>query len=190
MSVETALLTAEEFVQITNEQDGLCELVRGEVHLMTRPGTRHGVVCSRLIGRLQSWNDTDDSGIVVSNDAGVLTERNPDSVRGPDIYYISNDRLPAGEFEAGWLSIPPELCVEVLSPSDRWNAVLEKIGEFLRAGVIEIWIAAPSKKQVFVYRSDTEPTTFGHGETLTSVLFPGFECEIDWLFRGNRVGKS
>src|SRR5690606_30668743 len=108
------------FRQIAADSDVPLELVRGEIVEMTRPGVRYGGVCAGVATALFNWARPGQKGRVVGNDAGIQTARDPDSVRGPDVFFIRMDRLPGGKYPEGWLETPPDLCVEVLSPNDRW----------------------------------------------------------------------
>lgn len=181
MSTATALVTADEFSSMAFDRP--CELIRGEIVEMTSQGSRHGKVCSNLAFLLETWGRRQHSPwIVVSNDAGVLTDRHPDSVRGPDVYAIRHDRLPGGELPVGHMSVPPELCVEVLSPSDRWPDVLSKVGELLRAGVLEVWVVDPAHHRVHVYRSEDEPLVIDEGDQFASSALAGLEVETKDLF--------
>ena len=181
MSTAIALITADEFSAMAHEPPS--ELIRGEIVEMPRSGSRHGKVCSNVSYLLQSWSRQQSVPYnVISNDAGVLTEHDPDSVRGPDLYAIRNDRLPDGELPVGHMSIAPELCVEVLSPSDRWPDVLAKVSEFLIAGVQEMWVIDPAYRRVHVFRSDDEPTVLNQGENLTSTALPGLVLAVQELF--------
>jgi Uma2 family endonuclease len=185
MSVGQALVTAEEFKQIAHEHDGLVELVRGEVIEMSRAGKLHGLVCGHVAFFLMSWSKSRESGWVMTNDVGVLTERDPDSVRGPDVLFIRKERLPSPGDDENWLTIPPDLCVEVLSPNDRWSEVIEKISEYFHLGVPEVWVLDPQKHEVQIHlQSNGSPDTLRDGDTLTSERLPGFECAVSELFEG------
>ena len=183
MSTTTALVTADEFSAMAHERPS--ELIRGEIVEMTSPGSRHGKVCSNVSFLLETWSRQQTSPwCIISNDAGVLTERESDfdSVRGPDVYAIRNDRLPDGGLPVGHMSVAPELCVDVLSPSDRWPDVLSKVSELLRAGVHEMWVIDPAHRRVHLYRSDDEPTVLDQDENLTSTALPGLAFAVREFF--------
>ena len=183
MSATTTLVTADEFSAMAHDRPS--ELIRGEIVEMTSPGSRHGKVCSNVSFLLETWSRQQTSPwCIITNDAGVLTERDAeaDSVRGPDVYAIRHDRLPAGALPVGHMSVAPELCVEVLSPSDRWPDVLSKVSELLRAGVREMWVIDPAHRRVHVFRSDDEPTVLDPDEHLTSTALPGLTFAVQELF--------
>lgn len=185
MSVGQALVTAEEFLEIAAQSDVQVDLVRGEVVEVSRGTAIHGACCMTVGALLWTWARSGKHGRVASNDSGVLTERDPDTVRGPDVYYIRMDRLPDGKLPQGWLEIPPDLCVEVLSPNDRWPEVVEKINEFFQLGVPEVWVLNPETHEVQIHR-DKEglPDVLRDGDTLTSDRLPGFACAVADLFEG------
>ena len=87
-SVPQPLLTAEEFGR--RPDPGYPEeLVRGRIVRMPPPNRRHGQVCSRVVRVLGAYVDEQDLGHVLSNDSGVITERGPDTVRGPDVAFYT-----------------------------------------------------------------------------------------------------
>jgi Uma2 family endonuclease len=182
-AIDVQPTTAAEFQEL--EFDLPVELVRGEIIEMTRPGARHGRLCVKISSLLENWSTRSGGYCILSNDPGVLTERNPDSVRGPDVLAIQTSRLPGGKLPTGWLTVAPDLIVEVLSPTDQWPAVLEKVTEFLRAGVQEAWVVDPEQQTVHVFRADVSPRIVHRGETLASEpLLPGFAVAAEQLFEG------
>jgi Uma2 family endonuclease len=114
----------------------------------------------------------------------VLTEQNPDTVRGPDCAFIRRDRLPGGKLPRGTLRIPVDLAVEVLSPSDRWQDVMDKVLEYLLSGTLEVWVVDPEQRHVEVYRSDLpRPLRFDErSELIRPELLPGFSCRVADFF--------
>lgn len=182
MSTAT-LITAEEFARMSF--DTPVELLCGEIVAMTRPGQRHGVVCSNAAFLLGTWQRKQSKRwTVTTNDAGVVLSREPDTVRGPDLYVIETSRLPGGEVGTGFLATSPEVVIEVVSPSDRWPAVVEKVGQFLKAGVAEVWVLNPEHRRLHLYRIDDEPTVLNADGTLRSQVLPDFECPVAEFFLG------
>ncbi len=180
-SVAAAPMTAAEFAAV--DIDVPVELVRGEIVEMPKPGAAHGVVCANASYLLNRWADETGRCCVLSNDPGVITERDPDTVRGPDVCYIASERLRGG-IPQGFLTIAPDLVIEVLSPHDRWQDVIAKIDEYFSAGTQEVWIVDPDLRQVQQHRT-VPPPVMSHGtETITTALLPGFEVAADKFFRG------
>lgn len=178
------LVTAEEFADISVQLEGLCELVRGEVREMTRPTVRHGGVCISIGAILWNWAKPQKLGRVIGNDSGVITQRDPDSVRGPDVCFITESRLPGGKYPKVWFEVPPELCVEVLSDNDRWKDIMDKASEYFDCGVKEVWVADPELKQLYVIQPDPPPRLLKGNDILTSGVLPGFECRVSEFFEG------
>src|SRR5271168_2676737 len=86
------LMTAEQFMEMQDE--GLHELVRGEVIAVALGNTQHGFICVRIGAILKSYGKETGFGYPIGNDSAVRTERGPDTVRGADIAFYSNARLP------------------------------------------------------------------------------------------------
>ena len=129
------LLTAEEYA--TSPDDGrLTELVRGVVVAIPDPTPDHGYLCGNVGYLIREYAKSRDLGRAVTNNCGVVTERNPDTVRGPDVAYYSYSKVPKGPLPEGYWPAP-ELVFEVRSPSDRWAAITAKATEYLNAGVLE-----------------------------------------------------
>src|SRR5262245_23805855 len=111
------LMTADEFydwvLRPENEAKQF-ELVRGEVVEMSRPGELHGFVCLRVGSALDQYTEQRQQGYALSNDTGVILERDPDTVRGPDIVYFEQSK-PYDDLNPKWMEQVPTLAVEVLS---------------------------------------------------------------------------
>lgn len=177
---QTRPITADEFLEM--EFDGPAELVRGEIIEMTRPGLQHGIVCGNAYALIRPWFKQDGGWFVVTNDAGILTERNPDTLRGPDVFAIRKSHFPEGKPPVGWTKVPPELAIEVLSEHDRWQDVLSKSTEYLNAGVREVWVIDPFARVVHVFLPDIAPVQWSRDDQLTSRLLPGFSASVAHLF--------
>ncbi len=150
------LMTAEQFGQ--RPDPGYPEeLVQGRIVAMSVPDRRHGYVCGQAYYILRLFADEHDLGRVMSNDSGVITEHDPDTVRGADVAYYSYSRLPKGTLPAGYGPEVPELVVEVRSVTDRWRAVLEKVSEYLNAGVLIVVVLDPEPQIAHVFSADDPP---------------------------------
>ena len=118
----------------------------------------------------------------VSGEVGIDTGRTPDTVRATDVAFISKARS-AQVRSRSYLDVAPELVVEVMSPDDRWSAVMEKLAEYFNIGVLTVWGVSPSAKQVFVYRSLTDVEQLTINDTLIGDDFlPGFEVSVSDFF--------
>lgn len=152
------LLSAVEYAKLP-EQRSPTELVRGRVVEMNVPTPRHGEICANITSIINPYVRERGIGRVVSNDGGILTERDPDTVRGGDVAYYSYVRVPQGPMPAGYLDVVPELVFEVRSPTDRWSRLITKAGEYLEAGVSAVCLLDQVSETVQVYRADELPRT-------------------------------
>ncbi len=160
------LMTAEQFGQRPDPGHPE-ELVQGRVVAMSVPDRRHGYVCGRTDRIFGNFVDEHDLGRVMTNDSGVITERDPDTVRGADVAYYSYARLPKGSLPAGYGPEVPELVVEVCSEGDRWREVLEKVLEYLNAGVSVVVVLDPEPQVAHVFSADAPPRILTADEELT-----------------------
>lgn len=161
MGTIATLLTAEEYLELP---DNGCptELVRGTVVPMNIPSFRHGKLCTSVASPLWQYVKLHQLGHVLSNDSGVVTERDPDTVRGPDVSFYSYSRIPKGADPAGYAQVAPEIAIEVRSPTDRWAKVLAKVSEYLNAGVEVVYVVDAQSRSVFAYRDDQPGTPIAH----------------------------
>ncbi len=178
----TALITAEQFAEMN--LDGLYELVRGEIVEMTRPDQSHGNVCARVAFALMQWAVPRRRGEVTTNDSGILTEHDPDTLRGADVAFFAMSQLVDGKLPRGQTNLIPILCVEVLSPSNSWTEMRRKIDEYLSAGVREVWIVDPEARTVEAFRQDSPPVLHRHLMTLNSRELSDFSVAVAELFAG------
>src|SRR4051794_28993978 len=146
------------------------ELVQGRIIRMPPPDRKHGYVCGQAYYILRPFVDEHDLGRVMTNDSGVITERDPDTVRGADVAFYSYARLPRGPLPAGYGPEVPELIVEVRSASDRWSEILEKVTEYLKVGVLVVVVLDPGPQVAHVFGPDEPPRILASSEEL---LLPG-----------------
>lgn len=182
MPTVAQLLTAEEYARLP-EDGRRTELVRGEVLEMNVPVPRHGEVCVNLAAALKRFLKANPLGRVASNDSGFLTERNPDSVRGPDLLFISHTRYPGKTLPTNYLATAPEIVFEILSPTDRWADVLRKGGEYLSAGVEVVCVVDFEDEAVHLYYDRKPSVVLRGGDLLTfPEQLPGFSFPLTELF--------
>lgn len=177
-----ALLTAEEFAE--RPDPGYPEeLVRGRIVPRTWPKPRQGEICAKAGRILGNWVEDCDLGRVLSNDTGVITERNPDTVRGADIAFYSFARVPKGPLPDHYLDTPPDLVVEVLSPGDRWPKALAKVAEYLDAGTTVVVVLDDQRRLAHLYRADGTTRLLGADEELSLPdLLGDFQVRVGRFF--------
>ena len=180
--VMTRLMTAEELAALPD--DGFqYELVRGELRRMPPPKPEHGFVCMRLGLWLAASEEVGDF-TVFGNDSGVSLERDPDTVRGPDVAVYRNADLPPRPWTA-YFTVPPALAGEVASPSDSRTEIEEKIDDYRRAGVPLIVYAFPEERRVWVDGAGRERVVLAEDDVLdVSDVLPGLApIPVATLFR-------
>ena len=174
-------LSTAEFEKMPEEDAYRIELVRGRLVREPRPASLHGAVSARLATRLQQFIEVRGRGVVLV-DAGVVTARDPDTVRGPDIAYYSSERIPDKGFATSFWG-PPDLAVEILSPSNGAAAMREKIAEYLEAGVRCVWVVDPRARSVSVHRPGDGVRTVREPDGLEGdEVLPGFRLSLRTIF--------
>ena len=180
----TGLMTADELLRLGDDVRG--ELIRGVFCEMSPPGVDHGRVATRLAGELYIFLKSHRLGEVI-NEMGVWTERDPDTVREPDVAFFSAERLPPDVSVTGYAEVAPELAIEVRSPNDSRPQVRAKAQMWLSHGVRLVWVAHPDTRTIDVYAAGAAVTTLGEGDTLDGGdVLPGFTCAVSAVFGPGR----
>jgi len=152
---------------------GPCELVDGTIVPLSPTGGEHGTIEGSIAYLLNSYIRPRSLGWVLTGEVGIYTRHDPDRVRAADIAFVSRRQIDA--IPSGFLNIPPELVVEIVSPSDRWQDLREKIDEYFVIGVQALWIVEPKTRTIMVYSSPTTANKFDKdqivaaSETLTEM---------------------
>ena len=182
VSPATQLMTAEELLRMP--RDGFrYELVKGELKQMPPAGFEHGVVIVDVCTPLDNFVREHDLGIVVGAETGFILESDPDTVRAPDVAFVSTARLPQGSVR-GYFPGAPDLAVEVVSPGDTVQEVDDKVAEWLTAGTRLVWVARPSRRTVEVHRADGTVSLLGVRDELSGEdVVPGFTMPVARIFR-------
>jgi Uma2 family endonuclease len=177
------LITAEQFVRMPAPPDGSKqELVRGVIVTMPPPGFRHGLRQVRVSRLLDEFATRNRLGRVTV-ESGVVTEHDPDTVRGPDVSYWSAERLPLDQEPEGYPDVAPDLCAEILSPGNKGPRVRDKLREYFDRGVRMVWVVDPEDRTVIVYKSPDEGRFLHDTATLSGEeVLPGFSCRVGDLF--------
>ena len=175
-------LTADDLLRM--DADGLRgELIRGVFRETMPPVKIHAFVASKLGFLLLTFVFPRRLGVVTSA-IGVWIERDPDTVRAPDIAFFSIEKEPPGaETSRGYSTAVPDLVVEVASPSDSPAAMREKALMWLRHGARMVWNVHPDTRTVDVYRPNRTIITLAEGEALDGCdIIPGFACGVSEIF--------
>ena len=180
----SALITAEELEQI--DIPGKCtELVRGRLIVREPPGFYHGRIVMTLGSLLWHFIAANNLGVLVT-ESGFHIEFDPDTVRSPDLAFISHERL-ADKRLRGFAKVAPDFVVEVISPNDRKSEVLSKVGDWLDAGVKLVWLIDPDREEAHVHRGDGGLSVILRDGTLDGEdVLPGFRQPLADIFGAPR----
>ena len=178
------MMTVDEFLVATLPEKK-AELVRGEVHLIPPAGASHGRAGANLVFLLTSYVRQHALGSVFGDGVGYELTEFPHTVRVPDASFVRSDRLPPGGLRPGIFKFPPNLAIEVLSPSERASELEEKLRDYMLAGTTLIWIVDPVRRTIMTVSSDAPVRWLSEGETLDGgEVIPGFSCAVADVFEG------
>lgn len=175
------LVTAEELWQMGGRGENF-ELVKGELVEMTPPGGIHGSTASRLNTRLSNLVETHKLGIIMV-ETGYRLTTNPDTVRAPDISFLSAAKIPPDGLPDGYINGAPDLAVEVVSPGDTASEIQNKVQDYLAYGTQVVWVVYPQQRLVVTYYPDGTARTLRETESLSGeAVIPGFSCRVSDIF--------
>jgi Uma2 family endonuclease len=186
MSVASKTMTVAEFLALPD--DGVERaLIRGEVreYGMTTRNRLHAAVMARLAHQLLAWLETQSPrlGEVFCGDGGCILPNANESVVGIDVAYFDQATLDRQTSATTLIAGAPVLAVEVLSPSDTQEHILEKVDLYLSAGTALVWLVEPRFRTITVYRSDAAPELFHEAQTITAAPhLPGLAIPVAKLF--------
>lgn len=178
----TKLMTAEDLYQLDDDEYRY-DLIRGELIRMSPANAEHGGIAAEIGGELRAHVKTNRLGKTYAAETGFILARSPDIVLAPDAAFVRADRLPPREQWSRFLELAPDLVVEVVSPSDRWTEVNEKVTEYLRYGVLLVWIVDPRLQQVTAYTLAQGPRVFTIEDQLEGgEVLPTFRMPVAEIF--------
>ena len=181
MVVKHKLITADELL-IMLEDGKRYELIRGVLSEKVTAGDPHGIVVSRVDTALSNYSDVNDYGETRTGKPGYRLERNPDTVRAPDVAWIAPGRVPAGT--RGYPNLAPDLAVEVKSPSNSYAELADKALMWLSYGSREVWMMDPECVTVTRHRPGVPPEILYEDDILdSSDLLLGFTIPVWRFFR-------
>jgi Uma2 family endonuclease len=175
----TKLWTIDEVAQLPDD-DHRYALIRGELYRMPPPQARHGRIVATLIWYVFGFVRSNSLGQVYDQ-SGFILERDPDTLIGPDLSFVRSTHVPADP--DGYPELPPDLVVEVVSPSHTGPSIAEKVAIYREAGVRLIWIVDPKRRTVQIHRSDGTEVLLTEDEALEGEdVLPGFRLPVAAIF--------
>jgi Uma2 family endonuclease len=151
--------------------------------------SRHGVILKRLFAALLNHEQAHPAGEVFVETPFVLVDE-PGWVKGarvPDLMFFAADRLDSYRVnDPDWGDKPfvlvPDLAVEILSPTDRFSDVQNKVDGYLRDGVQLVWVVDSSRNSVTIYHGDRYSTRTGDANLTADDLLPGLSIPLSDIF--------
>jgi Uma2 family endonuclease len=188
MTTKQKLITAEELLLMPRDGNRY-ELVRGVLVQKMPTGDPHGEVVLRIGAALSIYADNYDYGSTRAGEPGYRLDRDPDTVRAPDVAWIASGRIPEGT--QGYPGLAPDLAVEVKSPGNSNPEMAAKAAMWLSYGSREVWVADPETTTITRHRPNAAPVTLGEDDILDGdELLPGFSAPVWRLFRRRRAATQ
>ncbi len=177
------LVTAEQLARMSIQ--GPCELVEGRIVRSTPAGRDPGLVSSRIHSLLDAHLRAHDLGRVLSAETGFRVRRDPDTVRAPDVAFVSRATLErARAARETFFPTAPDLAVEVLSPDDSMQDVEDKVRDYLAASGKLVWVVNPKRRIVYVYSTGAPRRELGEAAEIDGGdVFPGFRSLVGAFFQ-------
>jgi Uma2 family endonuclease len=162
---------------------GRCELIYGELVMISPAGFDHGEIALRIGSLLLDYVEERDLGVVLAAETGFKIESNPDLVRAPDASFIRKNRVPKTPWRKYFPGVP-DLAVEVLSPEDGRREIAEKVNMWLAHGTISCWVADPETRTLTIYRAAQTPIRLSTSNKIThEPTLPGLVLPISKIFK-------
>ena len=184
-TASTHLMTADEFYDFVHRPENAdrhFELEEGEIVEMPSPGERHGVICGNLTGLSFIYLRQIKRGRIQSNDGGLMLERDPDTVRGPDLA-VYLDIKKYEESSTRYSAEMPTAAIEVLSPSDNTSRMTRRLNRFLDKGVALVWLVDPESRSVTIWWHSQSPIVLEDHEEIANLPgLPDFRCKVAEIF--------
>ena len=193
MAIQERLFDVDDVWELAHDPDNenvYFELIDGELFTMVPPGRRHGLLATEISFYLRLFLDTRDIG-EVTIESGYYSAADRHTLLGPDVAFLRYDRLPQPPTDK-YVSVMPDLVVEIRSPFDTLAKVRRKAEVYLRRGTTLVWIVLPKQKGVEVWRLDQSSQLrsefLGTDDKLSGeAILPGFELEISLLFPRDKM---
>lgn len=182
MSIGATLMTADDLWNLPNDGN-FHELVKGELITMPPAGFEHGNAGTNILAKMHAFVSANKLGKVVGADTGFILEHDPDTVRAADVAFVGNAKLQQHGIPKKYFPTAPDAAVEVISPSDIYVEVDEKVGLWLESGAQIVWVVNPRRKTATVHVAGKNPIVLKEGETLTGdPVLPGFSMLVSEIF--------
>jgi Uma2 family endonuclease len=182
LSTTSDITTAEQLAALSRD-DHRYELVKGVLRMMSPAGNVHGRVTSNIHWRLARHVHENELGTVYAAETGFVIEQDPDTVRAPDVAFVSTSRLAMVDDTSGYLRLAPDFVAETVSSNDKFSEVEYKSLSWLSAGVRMVLVADPGTETFQVYRSAKDIIVLSIGDVLDADdVVPGWKLAVKDAF--------
>jgi Uma2 family endonuclease len=182
-SIVQATMNADEFWELPEKPDVRFELVDGEVVEVPGSSMKHVAIVALIFSTLQRFVREVRIGQAFPDGLAYLLQKNPDTIRIPDVSVVPGDRLPESGPTDGYSTIVPSLTVEVVSPGNSALELRRRTRDYLEAGVSIVWVVWPEERSISVYRGSMTPVELTADDTLDGGdVLPGFSVKVADLF--------
>jgi len=179
--VATRKWTVEEIA--ADPPEGRWELIEGELVAMTPSGAEASTAGSNLNAMVNAHVRRNRLGFTFNAEGGFRPDPASETLRSPDVAFVRADRFPGGRRPTGFPALAPDFVAEVLSPTDRRSAALQKCAWWLESGVRLVWLVDPARRAVLALTPDELPTLAGEGDTLDGgEVIPGLAIPVADIF--------
>lgn len=172
-------MTVEEFENLDDDDRYRHELIKGELLTMPSLKSLHGRIVANLIFFLMQHARANRLGDVHA-ESGYHLEHDPDTVLGPDVSFVSRERV--NRADDAYYDGPPDLAIEVLSHSNRRGYVARKLAVYLETGTRSVWLVDPRRRTVEVISSPDNRRMLHEDDELVDDTIPGFRVKVSEIF--------
>ena len=181
MPAVTRLSTVDELARMSTDEPW--ELWEGELREVPGAGGKASLLAGVIFALIWPVVRSRKLGMVTTADGTYVLTRDPSTVVVPDVAFVRWDRLPGRVVPDGYIPVPPDLAVEVRSPSDEPGDIERKLGLYQGAGVPLVWWVDSDRRAVMVHRLGEPAVELGEADEFDGGdVLPGFRLPVAEIF--------
>jgi Uma2 family endonuclease len=158
------------------------EVVSGQLVEVEVTGEQHGRIEFKLLLKMGNYVVDNNMGTLYPGDMSFVLDGDEDNInilREPDIAFVAVESMKSTE---KYLYQAPELAVEIISPSQTFQEIMDKVSEYLQFGVKEVWVVQPKSKRIHVYFANNRFVIYQNDDLLESEIIKGFKLKLGEIF--------
>ncbi len=173
--------TEESLEQLASETDKQYELVNGEPKEKESEGMEHSYIAATLTGELRTHVKLKKLGVILESSGSFRMLAG--NIRKPDVSFVIKERITEKRPSFTAFEGAPDLAIEVISPTDIWWEIMQKLDEYFSSGCRLVWLISPLDQRVLVYRQEQRSQILELGDLLNGEeVVPGFSMPVADLF--------